>query len=565
MTEDAELLRRYSEEDSQEAFAALVRRHLDLVYGVALRKLGGDVHLAADVTQEIFTALARKASLLQRHPTLVGWLFTSTHFAATQVVRTESRRRAREQKAQAMNQLLQESEPAANWERLRPMLDDLMLELNERDRTAVLLRFFEGKSLAAVAAKIRLTEEGARSRIDRAVAKMQAMLAQRGVTSTGTALGIALGDQWATAAPAGLALTVTGKALASAVGTGGALGLPTFLHFMSTSKAIVGIACAVALLSVVISIYEAREIRERGAMLQAMEQQRNEAWAKLRELEQQLIAATRRAREADADTAELLATIERDARDERRQARAGSGALTHAAVQARYSQALEFARQGDGAAALKEFLWCFDDGMARVSTFRIARRGLLLDAMAKLGQRYPEALAVMRARRDEAEKSMLAGVFELDAIADFVALNRALGEISRTLLQYDRMPLDHARRDDMAVLAFEQLMQAQRYDDAARAKPYSRMESQFELAARDRPPPAGIRNLEEIRKNTRDFVVNGTANNIEVLAGAGDLAGAQTLAKKLLAYDSSEPTQAILQGRLTRAGRPELLHTLPVK
>lgn len=77
MIHDAELLRRHTEENSQEAFASLVRRHLSLVYSVALRKLGGDIHLAEDVAQQVFTDLATKASRLRRHPTLTGWLFTA--------------------------------------------------------------------------------------------------------------------------------------------------------------------------------------------------------------------------------------------------------------------------------------------------------------------------------------------------------------------------------------------------------------------------------------------------------------------------------------------------------
>ena len=240
--------------------------------------------------------------------------------------------------------------------------------------------------------------------------------------------------------------------------------------------------------------------------------------------------------------------------------RPSSGILTHEAVQARYSQALEFARKGDAAAALTGFLWCFDDGMARVSTFRVARRGALLDFMAQLGEQYPEALTAMRARRDRAEKDMLGGAHESDSMADFVALNRSLNDISRTLVQYDQLPADNLLRREMAFLAFEQLTSAQRYGDAVRAKPYAQMESQFDMATRNRPLPAGTPNLEETRKLGRDFAVNMAANSIEVLAGAGDLASAQRMAQKLLAYDGSEQTKTILRTRLARAGHPELFN-----
>src|SRR5947208_3046510 len=108
MHEDAELLRRYADEKSDEAFAELVRRHLNLVYAVALRQVAGDAHLAHDVSQQVFTALARKAAVLAERPALSGWLYRSAHFAASDIVRAERRRRAREQEVYAMNSLMSE-------------------------------------------------------------------------------------------------------------------------------------------------------------------------------------------------------------------------------------------------------------------------------------------------------------------------------------------------------------------------------------------------------------------------------------------------------------------------
>src|SRR3954470_3940049 len=103
-TADADLLRDYARSRSDAAFAELVRRHLNLVYSVALRQVGGDTHLAEDVTQLVFTALARKAVSLADRPALSGWLFRSTHFAASDVVRSERRRRAREQESHTMHE-----------------------------------------------------------------------------------------------------------------------------------------------------------------------------------------------------------------------------------------------------------------------------------------------------------------------------------------------------------------------------------------------------------------------------------------------------------------------------
>ena len=95
MTEDSELLRRYALEGSEAAFAEVTRRHVDLVYSAALRLVKGHVHMAQDVTQQVFAELARQAKHLERHPALVGWLYTTTRLTALRVIRTEQRRKVR--------------------------------------------------------------------------------------------------------------------------------------------------------------------------------------------------------------------------------------------------------------------------------------------------------------------------------------------------------------------------------------------------------------------------------------------------------------------------------------
>jgi RNA polymerase sigma factor (sigma-70 family) len=240
MMDDSELLRRYAEDASEEAFAELVRRHLTVVYAAALRQTG-DVHLAEEVAQSVFADLARKAPSLWRRPVLISWLYTSTHYAAAKTRRTEQRRQAREQEAQAMQELLSNSAPEAGWDRLRPVLDEVMHRLDEHDREAVLLRFFEGQSFAEVGGALRLSEDAARKRVDRALDRLHALLASRGVTSTAAALAVVLANQPAVAVPASLAVTTTASALAAATTTGGAIAL---LRLMSLTKLKIGIAAA---------------------------------------------------------------------------------------------------------------------------------------------------------------------------------------------------------------------------------------------------------------------------------------------------------------------------------
>ncbi|MEO5960946.1 MAG: sigma-70 family RNA polymerase sigma factor, partial [Opitutaceae bacterium] len=229
LLEDAELLRRYVGEKSEEAFAQLVQRHLAPVYTVALRQVGRDAHLAEDVAQMVFTTLARKAASLTGRPVLGGWLYRTTHFAARDVVRAECRRRAREQVAEIVNDLPTGGSAEVDWEALRRVLDQMMEELRDADRDAVWLRFFEERSFAEIGAKLRLTENAARMRVERALEKLHAALARRGVRSTTAALATALAQQVSTAAPAGLAASVTGAALAGAVASTLGVGLMAFM------------------------------------------------------------------------------------------------------------------------------------------------------------------------------------------------------------------------------------------------------------------------------------------------------------------------------------------------
>ncbi len=249
MNEDTELLRRFAEDGSQEAFGELVRRKIDLVYAAALRQTGGDAHLAQDVTQGVFLALACRAAALQRHAVLTGWLYQTTRFVAAKAVRTQARWQRREQEANTMSILSDGAQPA--WTKLRPVIDEAMHELDEKDRAALLLRFFEGRPLAEVGAAIGLPENSARMRVERALAKLSVRLARRGITSTAAALGVVLANQPVVAVPAAFAATVAGAAAAGAVVTGGGVAVALVaLNFMNTTKLAVGAVCAVVVAGV---------------------------------------------------------------------------------------------------------------------------------------------------------------------------------------------------------------------------------------------------------------------------------------------------------------------------
>lgn len=223
MLEDAELLRDYAQNHSNDAFTELVRRRLDLVYSVALRQVNGDSHLAQDVTQIVFTDLARKAATLADHRVLAGWLFTSTRFAAAKLVRGERRRQMREQEAQLMHQLSSNPTASLDWDRVRPVLDDVVGKLGNSDREAILLRFFEARNFSDIGSVLNVSDNTARMRVERALDKLRGLLEQRGVKSTSAALAAVLANQAVVAAPTGLVAAVVGAAVSGAGTAAGAM------------------------------------------------------------------------------------------------------------------------------------------------------------------------------------------------------------------------------------------------------------------------------------------------------------------------------------------------------
>lgn len=289
MADDAQLLRGYVETRDEAAFAELVQRHLGMVYHAAVRQLGGEAHLAGDVTQGVFLLLAEKARGLVGHASLAGWLHATTRFKVAEALRAERRRRARETAARELEEIMSDASEAADWERLRPVIDEVLLELNASDREAVLLRFFEQRPFAEIAVRLQSSEGAAHKRVERALEKLRERLARRGVTSTAAALSAVLGANLAQAAPAGLAASVTGAVAGSGLPAVVASGI---VSFMST-KTVVTAAAVVVVLAGGIATQEVKAKWAVEADIAALVRE-NEDWAgKLRaERERSKRAAT---------------------------------------------------------------------------------------------------------------------------------------------------------------------------------------------------------------------------------------------------------------------------------
>ncbi|MCX6927407.1 MAG: sigma-70 family RNA polymerase sigma factor, partial [Verrucomicrobia bacterium] len=213
---DWQLLQAYAKNRSEEAFAELVKLHLDWVFSVALRHVG-DRQQAEDVVQSVFVLLARKARDLGPGTSMGGWLFRTTRLVAGHARRAELRRKSREETACTMSP--DTTSPGTDeilWQQLAPHLDQAVAALSDADRSVILLRFYERMPLGKVGERMGVSEEAARKRVNRALEKLREFLDRRGVKLGGVALATILAEKTVHTASAALADAVVKISLAAA-------------------------------------------------------------------------------------------------------------------------------------------------------------------------------------------------------------------------------------------------------------------------------------------------------------------------------------------------------------
>jgi len=211
---DEKLFQAYLMRRDEAAFGHLVQRHLGLVFGTAFRLLGERTS-AEEVAQNVFITLARKAALIRPDGGLAGWLHRAAVLEAQLRQRTDLRRRNREDLAARLATTMPTQDPADSL----PLdtLDQALLELPEKDRRVLLLRYLESRSLREVGKAMGIGEDAAQKRTRRATEALSEILHRHGATTITAAMAARTLEAAAVlSAPVPPASAITAAALASA-------------------------------------------------------------------------------------------------------------------------------------------------------------------------------------------------------------------------------------------------------------------------------------------------------------------------------------------------------------
>ncbi len=297
-TSDLELLQQFARDRSEDAFATLVKRHVDLVYSAAVRQVCSS-QLAEDVSQSVFLDLSRNAEKLKPDTILTAWLYRVTRRTAIDVVRSESRRQLREQIAVELADM---NSSDAHWDTIAPLLDEAMETLDEEERSSILLRYFENKSLREVGKTLGTSDDAAQKRVSRAVDQLREFFSKRGLTVCASGLAVVISANAVQAAPIGFALTISsafgGTTLASAT-------TATAIKTIAMTTLQKSLITAIVVAAVGVGIYEAREASTLRTRVQLLEQQQQSAPA------DQLQQVTRERDDVKRELAELRQENER--------------------------------------------------------------------------------------------------------------------------------------------------------------------------------------------------------------------------------------------------------------
>lgn len=187
---DGELLADWLSARRERSFRSLVERHAGMVHAAA-RRVAGDDGAAAEVSQAVFILLARRAALLCSRPSLAGWLHITAVMQAKNLMRKNLRESKKRQQLLAEMKTTPSQDGGDGWQELRPVIDDAIASLPEKDRETVLLHFYHALSVPEIASRLGIATDAARKRLERATARLRSKLARRGY-EPGGAFGVVL-------------------------------------------------------------------------------------------------------------------------------------------------------------------------------------------------------------------------------------------------------------------------------------------------------------------------------------------------------------------------------------
>jgi len=267
---DLELLRQFARDQSQDAFTVLVNRHVNLVYSAALRQIRSP-QLAEEIAQSVFADLARDAGKISGTDvppvnSLTPWLYAVTRRTAIDVIRKESRRQLREQIAVKMNNM---NATANDWTQIEPLLDDAMAALDETDRAAILLRYFENKNLREVGESLKISDDAAQKRVSRAVEKLREFFSKQKITVGASGLAVLISANAVQAAPAGLATTISATAIlaGTAVHTSTIIAATKTIAMTTFQKTLIAAALTAAIGTGIFEAHQNSQLREQNELL----------------------------------------------------------------------------------------------------------------------------------------------------------------------------------------------------------------------------------------------------------------------------------------------------------
>ncbi len=174
---DRDLLNRFVLDSDQAAFAALVRRHSAMVFGVCRRSLGR-LHDAEDACQAVFVLLARKAGRVRWRESIVNWLYTTARNVAGNA-RIASIRRARREGRVAVSEAVPPSD-AINASEMLVVLDEELEKLPPRYREPLVLCYLEALTRDEAARRLGVPEATLKSQLERGRKKLSDALTYRG-------------------------------------------------------------------------------------------------------------------------------------------------------------------------------------------------------------------------------------------------------------------------------------------------------------------------------------------------------------------------------------------------